>query len=220
MGQKHSSSPEPRSESKSRSNSKSKSNCKPKLNCNPKSNSKPKSNSDSRSKSKSENKSKTKSKSKQKIILILTFEDNYMNKLNNCISHVPISEDEIQTVFQESITYSGFDLKLLLLNHMCLNQWNQYYNNAHGIILVYSSTNGLENSKLIEVNKALNNENLRSIPLLVVFDSSFNNKISVEKLNEFVKEQSRERSYKILNVDFDKNILNMKNGIDWIVGYI
>jgi len=157
--------------------------------------------------------------SKRKV-LILAFEQDYLNKLSKCISKIDLEINDAIGFKNDDIIYKNLSLKLWYLTVNNRHLWKHHFIGTQGIIINFSFKEKVKDKRIIyEVMNVLNDQNIVGIPVLIVVDINNQDQGVIENLR---KEMNNQMSDEKLNkvkfhyVDFDNDINQIKVGFDWL----
>ena len=153
-------------------------------------------------------------------ILILAFEQDYLNKLSRCISKIDLEINDAIGFKNDDIIYKNLSLKLWYLTVNNRHLWKHHFIGTQGIIINFSFKEKVKDKRIIyEVMNVLNDQNTVGIPVLIVVDINNQDQGVIENLR---KEMNNQMSDEKLNkvkfhyVDFDNDINQIKVGFDWL----
>lgn len=159
----------------------------------------------------------SKSLNKKRKIIVLTYEHYYMKKMHNFISQNDLPKVITKEFIHENTIYSEFEFDFWFLESTNRHLWRHHYEGTQGIILFFSFEEMNDNKVLIDVMNIFLDENLQEIPILIIFNSNAQNKKRELEQDLIIKlEKHPEIIHKIYETDLSKNIINIKEGIDWL----
>ena len=157
--------------------------------------------------------------SKRKV-LILAFEQDYLNKLSKCISKIDLEINDAIGFKNDDIEYKKLSLKLWYLTVNNRHLWKHHFIGTQGIIINFSFKEKVKDKRIIyEVMNVLNDQNIVGIPVLIVVDISNQDQGVIENLRKEMNNQMSEEKLnkvKFHYVDFDNDINQIKVGFDWL----
>ena len=148
-------------------------------------------------------------------ILIMTFDDSYLNDIAEIITKKRIYiSDEIGFTNYENKNKS---LIYTILSNKIKRNWLHHYQGTYGTIIINEGANLIDNNK--EIENILNSKILQKRPLLIVYDK---NKI-FEKDNNYLEMLrysllNKQIIFNVIYIDFKINHLNSElfYGLDWL----
>ena len=157
--------------------------------------------------------------SKRKV-LILAFEQDYLNKLSKCISKIDLEINDAIGFKNDDIIYKNLSLKLWYLTVNNRHLWKHHFIGTQGIIINFSFNEKVKDKRIIyEVMNVLNDQNIVGIPVLIVVDINNQDQGVIENLRKEMNNQMSEEKLnkvKFHYVDFDNDINQIKVGFDWL----
>ena len=157
--------------------------------------------------------------SKRKV-LILAFEQGYLNKLSKCLSKIDLEINDAIGFKNDDIIYKKLSLKLWYLTVNNRHLWKHHFIGTQGIIINFSFQEKVRDKKIIyEVMNVLNDQNIVGIPVLIVVDINNQDQGVIENLRKEMNNQMSEEKLnkvKFHYVDFDNDINQLKIGFDWL----
>ena len=157
--------------------------------------------------------------SKRKV-LILAFEQDYLNKLSKCISKIDLEINDAIGFKNDDIIYKKLSLKLWYLTVNNRHLWKHHFIGTQGIIINFSFKEKVKDKRIIyEVMNVLNDQNIVGIPVLIVVDINNQDQGVIENLRKEMNNQMSEEKLnkvKFHYVDFDNDINQIKVGFDWL----
>jgi hypothetical protein len=157
--------------------------------------------------------------SKRKV-LILAFEQDYLNKLSKCISKIDLEINDAIGFKNDDIIYKNLSLKLWYLTVNNRHLWKHHFIGTQGIIINFSFKEKVKDKRIIyEVMNVLNDQNIVGIPVLIVVDINNQDQGVIENLRKEMNNQMSEEKLnkvKFHYVDFDNDINQIKIGFDWL----
>ena len=157
--------------------------------------------------------------SKRKI-LVLGFEEEYIKKMGQFISHKDIEIDDSIGFKNDEITYNKLSLKVWYLTVNNRHLWKHHFIGSQALIINFAFTKRVKDKRIIyEVMNVLSDQNVVGLPVLLVFDK---NNIDMEVEEELKKEMKNQISEDVLEmikchtVDFENDINQLKEGFDWL----
>ncbi len=157
--------------------------------------------------------------SKRKV-LILAFEQDYLNKLSKCISKIDLEINDAIGFKNDDIIYKNLSLKLWYLTVNNRHLWKHHFIGTQGIIINFSFKEKVKDKRIIyEVMNVLNDQNIVGIPVLIVVDINNQDQGVIENLRKEMNNQMSEEKLnkvKFHYVDFDNDINQIKVGFDWL----
>jgi hypothetical protein len=157
--------------------------------------------------------------SKRKV-LILAFEQDYLNKLSKCISKIDLEINDAIGFKNDDIIYKDLSLKLWYLTVNNRHLWKHHFIGTQGIIINFSFKEKVKDKRIIyEVMNVLNDQNIVGIPVLIVVDINNQDQGVIENLRKEMNNQMSEEKLnkvKFHYVDFDNDINQIKVGFDWL----
>ena len=157
--------------------------------------------------------------SKRKV-LILAFEQDYLNKLSKCISKIDLEINDAIGFKNDDIIYKNLSLKLWYLTVNNRHLWKHHFIGTQGIIINFSFQEKVRDKRIIyEVMNVLNDQNIVGIPVLIVVDINNQDQGVIENLRKEMNNQMSEEKLnkvKFHYVDFDNDINQIKVGFDWL----
>ena len=157
--------------------------------------------------------------SKRKV-LILAFEQDYLNKLSKCISKIDLEINDAIGFKNDDIIYKNLSLKLWYLTVNNRHLWKHHSIGTQGIINNFSFKEKVKDKRIIyEVMNVLNDQNIVGIPVLIVVDINNQDQGVIENLRKEMNNQMSEEKLnkvKFHYVDFDNDINQIKVGFDWL----
>lgn len=158
-------------------------------------------------------------KSNRKILL-LSFEEEYLKKISKCLSNIEIEINDSIGFKNTEIFYKKLNLKIWYLTVNNRHLWKHHFIGSQGLIFIFSFKEKVQDQRIIyEVLNVINDENIAGLPILIVLDTNNKDKEIVENLKTQMKEQIIEEKLKMVkyyDVDFDNDIEQIKEGIDWL----
>ena len=157
--------------------------------------------------------------SKRKV-LILAFEQGYLNKLSKCLSKIDLEINDAIGFKNDDIIYKKLSLKLWYLTVNNRHLWKHHFIGTQGIIINFSFQEKVRDKKIIyEVMNVLNDQNIVGIPVLLLIDTNNKEQGIIESLRKEMNTQMSEDILKMVKfhyVDFDNDINQLKTGFDWL----
>ena len=157
--------------------------------------------------------------SKRKV-LILAFEQDYLNKLSKCISKIDLEINDAIGFKNDDIIYKNLSVKLWYLTVNNRHLWKHHFIGTQGIIINFSFKEKVKDKRIIyEVMNVLNDQNIVGIPVLIVVDINNQDQGVIENLRKEMNNQMSEEKLnkvKFHYVDFDNDINQIKVGFDWL----
>ena len=157
--------------------------------------------------------------SKRKV-LILSFEDFYLKKISKTLSNVDVEINDAVGFKNHDITYKKLSLKLWYLTVNNRHLWKHHFIGTQGIIINFSFQERVKDRRIIyEVMNVLNDQNIVGLPVFMVIDTNNKDQGIVESLRKEMNNQMGEeklKMVKILYVDFENDINQLKVGFDWL----
>ena len=157
--------------------------------------------------------------SKRKV-LILAFEQGYLNQLSKCLSKIDLEINDAIGFKNDDIIYKKLSLKLWYLTVNNRHLWKHHFIGTQGIIINFSFQEKVRDKKIIyEVMNVLNDQNIVGIPVLLLIDTNNKEQGIIESLRKEMNTQMSEDILKMVKfhyVDFDNDINQLKIGFDWL----
>ena len=157
--------------------------------------------------------------SKRKV-LILAFEQDYLNKLSKCISKIDLEINDAIGFKNDDIIYKNLSLKLWYLTVNNRHLWKHHFIGTQGIIINFSFKEKVKDKRIIyEVMNVLNDQNIVGIPVLIVVDINNQDQGVIENLRKEMNNQMSEEKLNMVKfhyVDFENDINQIKVGFDWL----
>ena len=157
--------------------------------------------------------------SKRKV-LILAFEQDYLNQLSKCLSKIDLEINDAIGFKNDEIEYNNLSLKLWYLTVNNRHLWKHHFIGTQGIIINFSFKEKVKDKTIIyEVMNVLNDQNIVGLPVFMVIDTNNKDQGIVESLRKEMNNQMGEeklKMVKILYVDFENDINQLKVGFDWL----
>ena len=157
--------------------------------------------------------------SKRKV-LILAFEQGYLNKLSKCLSKIDLEINDAIGFKNDDIIYKKLSLKLWYLTVNNRHLWKHHFIGTQGIIINFSFQEKVRDKKIIyEVMNVLNDQNIAGVPVLLVLDLNNKDQGVVESLRKEMNNQMNDDKLKMVKfhyIDFENDINQIKIGFDWL----
>ena len=157
--------------------------------------------------------------SKRKV-LILAFEQGYLNQLSKCLSKIDLEINDAIGFKSDDIIYKKLSLKLWYLTVNNRHLWKHHFIGTQGIIINFSFQEKVRDKRIIyEVMNVLNDQNIVGIPVLLIVDTNNKDQGVIESLRKEMNTQMGEDKLKMVKfhyVDFNNDINQIKVGFDWL----
>ena len=157
--------------------------------------------------------------SKRKV-LILAFEQGYLNQLSKCLSKIDLEINDAIGFKNDDIIYKKLSLKLWYLTVNNRHLWKHHFIGTQGIIINFSFQEKVRDKRIIyEVMNVLNDQNIVGIPVLLIVDTNNKDQSVIESLRKEMNTQMGEDKLKMVKfhyVDFNNDINQIKVGFDWL----
>ena len=157
--------------------------------------------------------------SKRKV-LIMACEENYLKKLSKCLSKIDLQINDAIGFKNDDIIYKKLSLKLWYLTVNNRHLWKHHFIGTQGIIINFSFQERVKDRRIIYVvMNVLNDQNIVGLPVFMVIDTNNKDQRIVESLRKEMNNQMGEeklKMVKILYVDFENDINQLKVGFDWL----
>ena len=157
--------------------------------------------------------------SKRKV-LILAFEQGYLNQLSKCLSKIDLEINDAIGFKNDDIIYKKLSLKLWYLTVNNRHLWKHHFIGTQGIIINFSFQEKVRDKRIIyEVMNVLNDQNIVGIPVLLIVDTNNKDQGVIESLRKEMNTQMGEDKLKMVKfhyVDFNNDINQIKVGFDWL----
>ena len=157
--------------------------------------------------------------SKRKV-LILAFEQGYLNQLSKCLSKIDLEINDAIGFKNDEIIYKKLSLKLWYLTVNNRHLWKHHFIGTQGIIINFSFQEKVRDKRIIyEVMNVLNDQNIVGIPVLLIVDTNNKDQGVIESLRKEMNTQMGEDKLKMVKfhyVDFNNDINQIKVGFDWL----
>ena len=157
--------------------------------------------------------------SKRKV-LILAFEQGYLNQLSKCLSKIDLEINDAIGFKNDDIIYKKLSLKLWYLTVNNRHLWKHHFIGTQGIIINFSFQEKVRDKRIIyEVMNVLNDQNIVGIPILLIVDTNNKGQGVIESLRKEMNTQMGEDKLKMVKfhyVDFNNDINQIKVGFDWL----
>ena len=157
--------------------------------------------------------------SKRKV-LILAFEQGYLNQLSKCLSKIDLEINDAIGFKNDDIIYKKLSLKLWYLTVNNRHLWKHHFIGTQGIIINFSFQEKVRDKRIIyEVMNVLNDQNIVGIPVLLIVDTNNKDQSVIESLRKEMNTQMGEDKLKMVKfhyVDFINDINQIKVGFDWL----
>ena len=157
--------------------------------------------------------------SKRKV-LILAFEQGYLNQLSKCLSKIDLELNDAIGFKNDDIIYKKLSLKLWYLTVNNRHLWKHHFIGTQGIIINFSFQEKVRDKRIIyEVMNVLNDQNIVGIPVLLIVDTNNKDQGVIESLRKEMNTQMGEDKLKMVKfhyVDFNNDINQIKVGFDWL----
>ena len=155
--------------------------------------------------------------SKRKV-LILAFEQGYLNQLSKCLSKIDLEINDAIGFKNDEIIYKKLSLKLWYLTVNNRHLWKHHFIGTQGIIINFSFQEKVRDKRIIyEVMNVLNDQNIVGIPVLLIVDTNNKDQGVIESLRKEMNTQMGEDKLKMVKfhyVDFNNDINQIKVGFD------
>ena len=157
--------------------------------------------------------------SKRKV-LILAFEQGYLNQLSKCLSKIDLEINDAIGFKNDDIIYKKLSLKLWYLTVNNRHLWKHHFIGTQGIIINFSFQEKVRDKRIIyEVMNVLNDQNIVGIPVLLIVDTNNKDQGVIESLRKEMNTQMGEDKLKMVKfhyVDCNNDINQIKVGFDWL----
>ena len=157
--------------------------------------------------------------SKRKV-LILAFEEDYLNKIAKVLSKTDIKINDSIGFQSDDIIYNKLSLKLWYLTVNYRYLWKHHFIGTQGLIISFSFQEKVKDGRIIyEVLNVLNDQNIAGLPVLLLIDMNNKDQGVVESLRKEMNNQMNEdklKMVKISYIDFKNDINQIKTGFDWL----
>ena len=152
-----------------------------------------------------------------KKILVMTFDDDYINDIGNIIAKKDIK-------IQDGIDFCNYENKdkniiFTFLSSKNRRTWLHHYIGSYGTIIIYESKDYLTDDNNKEIENILNSQVLQKRPLLLLFDKTkmfYKSNENLESLRYMLNKKNI--IFNIQYIDFKVNRLNSEllYGLDWL----
>ena len=157
--------------------------------------------------------------SKRKV-LILAFEEDYLNKIAKVLSKIDIKINDSIGFQSDDIIYNKLSLKLWYLTVNYRYLWKHHFIGTQGLIISFYFQEKVKDGRIIyEVLNVLNDQNIAGLPVLLLIDVNNKDQGVVESLRKEMNNQMNEdklKMVKISYIDFKNDINQIKTGFDWL----
>lgn len=155
--------------------------------------------------------------SKRKI-LIMAFDDKYINLIAKAISKKIITVNNSIGFADDEIYYNNLSLKLYYLTTINRHLWKHHLQGTQGIIMVFSFLSTVEDGIIYEAMNVFCDSNIKNIPIFVCVDNKNKDYTIIEKLRKEINNSNENLNENIIfqEIDFDDNINQIKCGFDWL----
>ena len=157
--------------------------------------------------------------SKRKV-LILAFEEDYLNKIAKVLSKKDIKINDSIGFQSDDIIYSKLSLKLWYLTVNYRYLWKHHFIGTQGLIINFSFQEKVKDARIIyEVLNVLNDQNIAGLPVLLLVDINNKDQGVVESLRKEMNNQMNEDKLKMVKInyiDFQNDMNQIKTGFDWL----
>ena len=121
--------------------------------------------------------------SKRKI-LIMAFDDKYINLIAKAISKKMITVNNSIGFADDEIYYNNLSLKLYYLTTINRHLWKHHLQGTQGIIMVFSFLTTVEDGIIYEAMNVFCDSNIKNIPIFVCVDNKNKDYTIIEKLRK------------------------------------
>ena len=156
--------------------------------------------------------------SKRKI-LILSFEEDYLQMIGQAISKINIEVNDAIGFKNDEVYYDKLSLKLYYLTTKNRHLWKHHFLGTQGLIMIFSFHSKENDERIIfEAINVFADKNIIGLPILVLVDINNPDEGIIEKLRRELNKTNNEYSnfVKFQYIDFKNDINELQFGLEWL----
>ena len=156
--------------------------------------------------------------SKRKI-LILSFEEDYLQMIGQAISKINIEVNDAIGFKNDEVFYNKLSLKLYYLTTKNRHLWKHHFLGSQGLIMIFSFHSKENDERMIfEALNVFADKNIVGLPILVLVDINNPDQGIIEKLRSELNKTKDEYSnlVKFQYIDFENDINELEFGLEWL----
>ena len=156
--------------------------------------------------------------SKRKI-LILSFEEDYLQMIGQAISKINIEVNDAIGFKNDEVYYDKLSLKLYYLTTKNRHLWKHHFLGSQGLIMIFSFHSKENDERMIfEALNVFADKNIVGLPILVLVDINNPDQGIIEKLRSELNKTKDEYSnlVKFQYIDFENDINELEFGLEWL----
>ena len=156
--------------------------------------------------------------SKRKI-LILSFEEDYLQMIGQAISKINIEVNDAIGFKNDEVFYNKLSLKLYYLTTKNRHLWKHHFLGTQGLIMIFSFHSKENDERIIfEAINVFADKNIVGLPILVLVDINNPDEGIIEKLRSELNKSKDDYSnfVKFQYIDFKNDINELEFGLEWL----
>ncbi len=156
--------------------------------------------------------------SKRKI-LILSFEEDYLQMIGQAISKINIEVNDAIGFKNDEVFYNKLSLKLYYLTTKNRHLWKHHFLGSQGLIMIFSFHSKENDERIIfEAINVFADKNIVGLPILVLVDINNPDEGIIEKLRSELNQSKDDYSnfVKFQYIDFKNDINELEFGLEWL----
>ena len=156
--------------------------------------------------------------SKRKI-LILSFEEDYLQMIGQAISKINIEVNDAIGFKNDEVYYDKLSLKLYYLTTKNRHLWKHHFLGTQGLIMIFSFHSKENDERIIfEAINVFADKNIVGLPILVLVDINNPDEGIIEKLRSELNQSKDDYSnfVKFQYIDFKNDINELEFGLEWL----
>ena len=156
--------------------------------------------------------------SKRKI-LILSFEEDYLQMIGQAISKINIEVNDAIGFKNDEVYYDKLSLKLYYLTTKNRHLWKHHFLGTQGLIMIFSFHSKENDERIIfEAINVFADKNIVGLPILVLVDINNPDEGIIEKLRSELNKSKDDYSnfVKFQYIDFKNDINELEFGLEWL----
>ena len=156
--------------------------------------------------------------SKRKI-LILSFEEDYLQMIGQAISKINIEVNDAIGFKNDEVFYNKLSLKLYYLTTKNRHLWKHHFLGSQGLIMIFSFHSKENDERIIfEAINVFADKNIVGLPILVLVDINNPDEGIIEKLRSELNKSKDDYSnfVKFQYIDFKNDINELEFGLEWL----
>jgi hypothetical protein len=152
-------------------------------------------------------------------ILILSFEEDYLQMIGQAISKINIEVNDAIGFKNDEVYYDKLSLKLYYLTTKNRHLWKHHFLGTQGLIMIFSFHSKENDERIIfEAINVFADKNIVGLPILVLVDINNPDEGIIEKLRSELNQSKDDYSnfVKFQYIDFKNDINELEFGLEWL----